>query len=77
MRIFTAVHNDTGEQVRLTEAQVRTEIINMFQHDMGTVFGDGLSDEQIAADINAEPDVAVYFCDGEFDGFDYTITIFK
>lgn len=54
----------------MSEAQVRAEIIHMFQHDMGTFE----SDEDIVAGVTAS-NIEDYFNDGLCDVANYRITL--
>jgi hypothetical protein len=70
---YTAKHNETGEVVTMTEAQVRAEIINDFQNDMGTVFGEGKTDEEIAQGVT-ESNIEDFFDGSLYEGANYEIT---
>jgi hypothetical protein len=69
--MFKGTNTTTGEQVDLTEVQVRAEIIDTLEHDMPTVAE--YSDEEIAAAVGAA-NLDDHFDGGTFEGFNYEIT---
>lgn len=60
-----------GVERELTEAEVRAEIIQVFQHDMPTAAE--YTDEEIARNIN-ESELADHFNEDVFEGINYEIT---
>jgi hypothetical protein len=68
--MYKATNNETGEVTEMTEAQVRGEIIHMFQHDLGTFE----TDEEIVAGVNAS-NLEDYFTDGLCEVANYQITL--
>ena len=71
--MYNAKNLETGDVIEMTEKQVRAEIIKDFQNDMGTVFGEGKSDEDIVQDVNLS-DVSDFFSNGLYEGETYEIT---
>ena len=57
--MYKATNKETGEVAEMTEAQVRAEIIHMFQHDLGTFE----TVEEIIAGVTGS-DIHDYFFDG-------------
>ena len=68
--MFKATNKETGEVTEMTEAQVRAEIIQMFQHDLGTPE----TDEEIVEDVTSSS-IEDYFTDGVCETGNYQITI--
>jgi hypothetical protein len=57
-----------------TEEQVKREIIETMQCDMGIVFGEGMSDSEIEEAVTEHNDITDYLDEGTFDGINYEIT---
>ena len=68
--MFKGTNRETGEVTEMTEAQVRAEIIQMFQHDLGTPE----TDEEIVEGVTSSS-IEDYFTDGVCETGDYQITI--
>ena len=68
--MFKATNRETGEVTEMTEAQVRAEIIQMFQHDLGTPE----TDEEIVEGVTSSS-ITEYFTDGVCETSDFEITV--
>lgn len=68
--MYKATNRETGEVTEMTEAQVRAEIIQMFQHDLGTPE----TDEEIVEGVTGSS-IEEYFTDGVCETGDYEITV--
>lgn len=68
--MYKATNRETGEVTEMTEAQVRAEIIQMFQHDLGTPE----TDEEIVEGVTSSS-IEEYFTDGVCETGDYQITM--
>ena len=69
--MYKATHNETGEIVEMTEAQVREEVYETMSSDMGTVFNETEEDIRDGAMNDSFDDI---FDGDTFEGFNYTIT---
>jgi hypothetical protein len=70
--MYTATNKKTGVTEVWTEQQVRVAIIKAYQHDMGTVLGDGFTDEEIVEGV-INGDINDYFDGNVYDDNDYDI----
>ena len=68
--MYKATNKETGEVTDMTEAQVRAEIIQMFQCDLGTFE----TDEEIVAGVNGS-NLEDYFNDGLCEVANHQITL--
>lgn len=68
--MYKATNRETGEVTEMTEAQVRAEIIQMFQHDLGTPE----TDEEIVEGVTGSS-IEEYFIAGVCETGDYEITM--
>lgn len=68
--MYKASNKETGEVTEMTEAQVRAEIVQMFQHDLGTFE----TDEEIVEGV-ASSRIEDYFVDGVCEVANYEIAI--
>lgn len=68
--MYKATNKETGEVTEMTEAQVRAEIVRMFQYDLGTFE----TDEEIVAGV-AGSDIQDYFVGGVCEVVNYTISL--
>ena len=69
--MYSAKNIETGEVVEMTEAQVRAEITDLFQHDMPTT--QEYTDEEIAEQV-ATANLDDHFEDDVFEGRNFIIT---
>ena len=71
--MFKATNNTTGKVVVMTERQVYDEIVDTYQHDLGTAAEYADNDAAIERDIRSSSLDDIF--DGDtFEGFTYTIT---
>ena len=68
--MYKATNTETGEVTEMTEAQVRAEIIQMFQHDLGTPE----TDEEIVEGVTSSS-IEEYFTDAVCETSDFEIIV--
>lgn len=69
--MYIAKNHETGAETVMTREEVQKEITHELQTNMGVVFGEGMTDEEIAADVAENLDAR--FEEGAYDMGDYEI----
>jgi hypothetical protein len=72
LKMYKATNDETGQEVMLTEAEVREEFYETMSHDMGTVFNETEEDIRKGAMTNSFDDM---FDSDTFEGFNWFLAV--